>query len=39
MPYKNIVVGIAETETSKEAGRKAFELAELCGAKVHVVTS
>lgn len=39
MPYKNIVVGIAETDTSKLAGRKAFELAELCGARVHVVTS
>ena len=36
---KNIVVGIADTETSRIAGRQAFALAELTGATVHVVTA
>lgn len=35
----NIVVGIADTPTSQLAGRKAFELAVLTGATVHVVTA
>ena len=36
---KNIVVGVSEAETSKIAGRQAFELAERYGATVHVVTA
>lgn len=35
----NIVVGVADTPTSQLAGRKAFELAALTGATVHVVTA
>jgi nucleotide-binding universal stress UspA family protein len=36
---KNIVVGISDAETSKVAGRQAFEIAEKFGATVHVVTA
>lgn len=36
---KNIVVGVSEAETSKIAGRQAFEIAEKFGATVHVVTA
>lgn len=36
---QNIVVGISDAETSHIAGRQAFELAALYGAKVHVVTA
>lgn len=36
---KNIVVGVSEAETSKIAGRHAFEIAERFGATVHVVTA
>ena len=36
---KHIVVGISEAETSKIAGRQAFEIAERFGATVHVVTA
>lgn len=36
---KQIVVGISEAETSKMAGRQAFEIAERFGATVHVVTA
>ena len=36
---KHIVVGVSEAETSKIAGREAFEIAERFGAIVHVVTA
>jgi nucleotide-binding universal stress UspA family protein len=36
---KHIVVGVSEAETSKIAGRQAFEIAERFGATVHVVTA
>lgn len=36
---KHIVVGVSEAETSKTAGRRAFEIAERFGATVHVVTA
>ena len=37
--FQNIVVGVADTETSQVAGRKAVELAEAMGATVHFVTA
>lgn len=36
---QNIVVGVSEAATSRRAGEYAFELAELSGATVHVVTA
>jgi nucleotide-binding universal stress UspA family protein len=36
---KHIVVGISDAETSKIAGRQAFEIAGRFGATVHVVTA
>jgi nucleotide-binding universal stress UspA family protein len=37
--WKNIVVGVADTPTSRLAGEHAFALAALTGATVHVVTA
>jgi len=37
--FRNIVVGVSNAPTSQAAGRQAFELAELTGATVHVVTA
>lgn len=39
MSFSNIVVGVSPAPTSRVAGRKAFELAALTGATVHVVTA
>ena len=39
MKVDNIVVGVSEAATSRVAGRRAFELAALTGATVHVVTA
>ncbi len=39
MKLSNIVVGLSTAETSHAAGRQAFELAEVAGATVHVVTA
>jgi nucleotide-binding universal stress UspA family protein len=36
---KHIVVGVSEAETSRVAGRQAFEIAERFGSTVHVVTA
>ena len=36
---KNIVVGVSDAPTSRAAGQRAFELAALTGATVHVVSA
>lgn len=36
---KNIVVGVSNAPTSRVAGQRAFELAALTGATVHVVSA
>jgi nucleotide-binding universal stress UspA family protein len=37
--FQNIVVGVTNAPTSQVAGQRAFELAALTGARVHVVTA
>lgn len=39
MQLQNIVVGVSDSQTSRTAGARAFEIAETSGATVHVVTA
>jgi nucleotide-binding universal stress UspA family protein len=39
MPFATIVVGVSSAPTSQIAGRRAFEIAEVTGATVHVLAA